>query len=139
DIDQMNNLVREVSTALRIWQERPDALDLSGLTSGEIGAQIAALPARPEGDLEADPQVLKAEGEYLAAKYALTLHVQAEPAQAVFPETGGMSVDELRQITKGLQEPAPEGDPRLDEIAGNPINDRLIQRVHTAIEVWEHR
>src|SRR5207247_2254947 len=46
---------------------------------------------------------------------------------------------QLRQFSASMLEPEPEGDPRLDEIARNPINDRLIQRVHTAIEVWEHR
>src|SRR5262249_41597807 len=81
DLDRLNNLVREVSTALRIWQERPEIPDLSGPTAAELEDQLLRLPSRPTGDLEPDPQILKSEAEFLASKYALTLHTQAEPAQ----------------------------------------------------------
>src|SRR5437016_4147559 len=139
DLDRLNRLVREASAVLEIWKERPDILDLSGQTAAEIEEQIRRLPARPSGDLEPDPQVLKAEAEYLTGKYALTLHTQAEPSQAEFPETGGLSSDVIRQIASLLEEAGPELDPRLEEIAHDPINERLIHRVHTAIEVWERR
>src|SRR5213593_1130891 len=92
DLDRLHRLVREASAVLEIWKERPDSPDLSGPTAAEIEEQIRRLPARPSGDLEPDPQVLK-----------------------------------------------PELDPRLEEIARNPINERLIPRTHTAIEVWERR
>jgi len=139
DLDRLNRLVREASAVLEIWKERPDILDLSGQTAAEIEEQIRRLPARPSGDLEPDPQVLKAEAEYLTGKYALTLHTQTEPPQTEFPETGGLSSDVIRQIASFLQEAGPELDPRLEEIARNPINERSIHRVHTAIEVWERR
>src|SRR2546426_657239 len=139
DLDRLNRLVREGSATLKIWEERPDIPDLSGPTAAEIEEQIRRLPARPSGDLEPDPQVLKAEAEYLAGKYALQLHTQAEPPQAEFPETGGLSGDVIRQIASLLEEAGPELDPRLEEIAHDPINERLIHRVHTAIEVWERR
>src|SRR5204862_847006 len=118
---------------------RPDIPDLSGQSAAEIEEQIRRLPARPSGDLEPDPQVLKAEAEYLAGKYALKLHNQAEPPQAEFPETGGLSSDVIRQIASLLEEAGPELDPRLEEIAHDPINERLIHRVHTATEGWERR
>src|SRR5881296_290427 len=133
DLDRLNRLV------LEIWKERPDIPDLSGQSAAEIEEQIRRLPARPSGDLEPDPQVLKAEAEYLAGKYALKLHNQAEPPQAEFPETGGLSSDVIRQIASLLGEAGPEVDPRVEEIARNPINERLIHRVHTAIEVFERR
>jgi hypothetical protein len=139
DVDRLNNLVREVSTALRIWQERPEMPDLSGPTSVQLEDQLQQLPARPTGDLEPDAQVLKAEAEYLAGKYSLTLHIQSEPPQAVFPKTGELTLDQLRQIASSLEEVEPEGDPLLDELAKNPINERLIHRVYTAIEVFERR
>ncbi len=139
DLDRLHRLVREVSAALKIWKERPDIADLSGPTAAEIEDQIRRLPARPSGDLEPDPQVLKAEAEYLTSKYALQLHTQEEPPQAEFPETGGLSSDVIRQIASFLEEAGPELDPRLEEIARNPINERSIHRLHTAIEVWERR
>ncbi len=139
DLDRLNRLVREISAALEIWKERLDIPDLSGQSAAEIEEQIRRLPARPSGDLEPDPQVLKAEAEYLAGKYALKLHNQAEPPQAEFPETGGLSSDVIRQIASLLGEAGPEVDPRVEEIARNPINERLIHRVHTAIEVFERR
>src|SRR5262249_19019199 len=111
----------------------------SGLTAAEIEEQLRNLPSRPIGDLEPDAQILKAEAEFLASKYALTLHIQAEPAQPVFPQTGGLTIEQLRQFCSSLEEPEPEGDPRLDDLARNPINEKLIQRVHTAIEMWERR
>src|SRR5436309_2214650 len=132
DLDRLNRLVREISAALEIWKERLDIPDLSGQSAAEIEEQIRRLPARPSGDLEPDPQVLKAEAEYLAGKYALKLHNQAEPPQAEFPETGGLSSDVIRQIASLLGEAGPEVDPRVEEIARNPINERLIHRVHTA-------
>src|SRR6266566_2145647 len=139
DLDRLHRLVREVSAALKIWEERQDIPDLSGPTAAEIEEQIRRLPARPSGDLEPDPQVLKAEAEYLTSKYALTLHTQVEPPQTEFPETGGLSSDVIRQIASFLEEAGPEVDPRLEEIARNPFNERSIHRVHTAIEVWERR
>src|SRR5438876_1742955 len=139
DLDRLHRLVREGSATLKIWEERPDIPDLSGPTAAEIEEQIRRLPARPSGDLESDPQVRKAEAEYLASRDALTLHTQAEPPQAEFPETGGLSGDVIRQIASLLEEAGPELDPRLEEIAHDPINERLIHRVHTAIELWERR
>src|SRR5437773_2047301 len=139
DLDRLNRLVREISAASKIWKERPDIPDMSGPTAAEIEEQIRRLPARPSGDLEPDPQVLKAEAEYLTSKYALTLHTQVEPPQTEFPETGGLSSDVIRQIASFLEEAGPELDPRLEEIAYYPINERSIHRVHTAIEVWERR
>src|SRR5436309_4212552 len=139
DLDRLHRLVREASAALKIWEERPDIPDLSGPTAAEIEDQIRRLPPLPSGDLESDPQVLEAEAEYLASRDALTLHTQAEPPQAEFPETGGLSSDVIRQIASFLEEAGPAVDPRLEEIARNPINERSIHRVHTAIEVWERR
>ncbi|PYS09396.1 MAG: hypothetical protein DMG17_27030, partial [Acidobacteria bacterium] len=139
DLDHLHRLAREGSATLKIWEERPDIPDLSGPTAAEIEEQIRRLPARPSGDLESDPQVRKAEAEYLASRDALTLHTQAEPPQAEFPETGGLSGDVIRQIASLLEEAGPELDPSLEEIAHDPINERLIHRVHTAIEVWERR
>src|SRR5438034_439582 len=139
DLGRLNRLVREISATLKIWKERPDIPDMSGPTAAEIEEQIRRLPARPSGDLEPDPQVLKAEAEYLASRDGLTLHTQTEPSQAEFPETGGLSGDVIRQIAFLLQETGPELDPRLEEIAHDPINERSIHRVHTAIEVWERR
>src|SRR5207247_3373743 len=112
---------------------------MSGPTAAEIEEQIRRLPARPSGDLEPDPQVLKAEAEYLTGKYALTLHTQAEPPQTEFPETGGLSSDVIRQIASFLQEAGPELDPRLEEIARSPINQRSIHRLPTAIQARERR
>src|SRR5207244_12873093 len=70
DLDRLHRLVREVSAALKIWKERPDIADLSGPTAAEIEDQIRRLPARPSGDLEPDPQVLKAEAAYVASRDA---------------------------------------------------------------------
>src|SRR5207245_11219419 len=93
DLDRLHRLVREASAVLKIWKERPDIPDLSGPTAAEIEEQIRRLPPLPSGDLESDPQVRKAEAEYLASRDALTLHTQAEPPQAEFPETGSLSGD----------------------------------------------
>ena len=39
-----------------------------------------------------------------------------------------------------LAEPEPEVDPSLEEVIDNtPVSERIIQRVHTAIDVWERR
>ncbi len=139
DLDEINELVREVSTGLRVWQERPTIPDLTGATAAEIEEKLQKLPSRPSGDLEPAPQVLKGEAEFAASKYALTLHVQAEPPQPVFPETAGLSGDQLRHFPTVMAEPEPAVDPRLNGVRTNTVNDRLIQRVHTAIEVWERR
>jgi flagellar biosynthesis chaperone FliJ len=140
DIEQLIELARHVSMALRIWQERPAVPDLSGSTAAELLAEIELLPVFPTGELEPDPKVLKTEAELLASKYALTLHSQAEPSKPILPDTKGLPGEQLRQIAAVLSEPEPEVDPRLEEIVGStPVSERLIQRVHTAIDVWERR
>lgn len=139
DLDHLNDLVSQVSSALKVWRERPVLPDLSGATAAEIEAEIEGLPAWPDGDVEPDPQVLKTEADYHASKYALTLHTQAEPPQAAFPKTAGFSSEQLRQFCSIMQEPEPAADPRVEQLSRITINERLIQRVHTAIEVWERR
>src|SRR5207245_7622113 len=74
DLDRLHRLVREASAVLEIWKERPDIPDLSGPTAAEIEEQIRRLPARPSGDLEPVPQVLRAKAEALAGTSALHLH-----------------------------------------------------------------
>jgi len=140
DIEELIELARHVSTALRIWQERPAIPDLSGSTVAELQAEIDVLPAYPIGELSPDPQALKAEAELLASKYALTLHTQSEPAKPVMPDTKGLPGDQLRQLSSILNEPEPEVDPRLEEVVGSsPVSERTIQKVRTAIDVWERR
>jgi hypothetical protein len=57
----------------------------------------------------------------------------------VFPETAGLSSEQLRHFPTVMAEPEPAVDPRLNGIRTNTVNDRLIQRAHTAIEMWERR
>jgi len=140
DIQELMELAHDVSAALRIWQERPAVPDLSGATVAEIQAEIELLPTYPTGELEPDPKVLKSEAELLASKYALTLHAQGEPAKPVMPDTKGVPAEQLRQLSSMLNEPEPEVDPRLEEVVGSsPVSERTLQKVRTAIDVWERR
>jgi hypothetical protein len=135
DIEELIELSRQVSTALRVWQERPSIPDLSGATVADILAELEQLPEFPIGELEADPQVLKTEAELLAGKYALTLHGQSEPPRPVLPDTKGLSSEQLKQLSSVLAEPEPEVDPRLEEVVDStPVSERIIQRIHTAID-----
>jgi uncharacterized protein YhaN len=140
DIEQLIELAQEVATAVRIWQERPALPDISGATAAEIEAEILKLPLYPSGELEPDPQVLKSEAELLASKYALTLHSQTEPPQPVIPDTRGVSGERLKQLSAVLSEAEPEVDERLEEaLVGTPVSERLIQRIFTAVDLWDRR
>jgi uncharacterized protein YhaN len=140
DLEAVIELARQVSTAHKVWQERPVLPDLSGATAAEIWAEIEQLPEMPTGELEPDPKVLKNEAELLASKYALTLHVQSKPPEPVMPDTKGLSSEQLKQLSNVLAEPEPEVDPSLEEVVrSTPVSERVIQRVHTAIDVWERR
>src|SRR5262249_18407678 len=98
------------------------------------------LPTWPAGELGPDTQVLAKEVEFRAARCALDVHAQSEPPDPLCPETAGFSSEQLRQFCSILGEPEPEVDSRLEGITETkPVEDHLIQRVHTAIALWERR
>ncbi len=106
-------LAQEVSAALKLWDERPAPEPLSGPTAAELRAQLEALPALPVGDLEPDPAVVEAANALRVATAALEDHQAQAPPEPAEVATGGLSVQDLRDLARDLATPDPPVDPAL--------------------------
>ena len=106
---------QEVATAIRAWQDRPDPGQLEGPDSSELRGELEALPEMPRGDLEPHPDVIAARDAYLDVERALDRHQAARPSHPAWPETGGLSEENLRDLARELEAREPEVDPSLEE------------------------
>jgi exonuclease SbcC len=110
-----DELAQKVAAAIAAWEGRPRVPDLQGLSAEELQRQIEALPPMPEGDLEPHPDVTRAEKVYEVATRSLELHDAARPPEPAAPAAGGASEQELLELARDLETPAPQVDPELQE------------------------
>ncbi len=101
-----------VAGALDAWLGRPRPGPLTGTTAAELEAELAALPAAPDGDLEVHATVLESRRALDRADDALGL-LGARPA-APEPSTH-WNEDELRALARRLRTPDPEVRPELTD------------------------
>ncbi len=109
-----DRLAQEVATVIRSWQERPERAKLEGPSSSELRQQLEALPDMPEGDLKPHPDVTGARDAYLDVERALNRHREERPPQPEWPETGGLSEEDLRNLARDLDTSKPATDPSLE-------------------------
>jgi hypothetical protein len=95
-----------VAGALDAWLGRPRAEPLTGTTAAELEAQLATIPAPPEGDTEIDPTVLGARRALDRADEAIGL-LGPRPAAPTPNPTDGLGEDQLRSLARRLRTPGP--------------------------------
>jgi exonuclease SbcC len=103
-----------VAGALDAWIGRPRAEPLTGTTAAELQAQLASLPAPPDGDTEVDPTVLGARRALDRADDAIGM-LGPPPAAPTPDATQGSGEDELRNLARRLRTPDPDRQPGLEE------------------------
>ncbi len=104
-------LADRVAGALDAFASRPRVEPLDGPTAAQLEAELASLPAAPEGDTAVHPDVLEARRAVDRADEALGL-LGARPA----PPAGDASHDPelLRSIARRLRIPEPQPAPELE-------------------------
>ena len=75
-----DELADEVAAAIDAWRRRPSPVPLTGPTAEELEAQLAAIPAIPEGDRRPDRSVTEAARTFDLAEEALRQHLEHSPA-----------------------------------------------------------
>ncbi len=103
-----------VAGALDAWIGRPRAEPLTGATAAELEAQLASLPAPPDGDTEVDPTVLEARRALDRADDAIGM-LGPRPAAPTPDATQGPGEDELRHLARRLRTPDPDPQTGLEE------------------------
>jgi hypothetical protein len=124
--------VHAATMILGAYDAGSDAQPLpEGATSAELEAEIAALPARPEGDLEPRSEILEARDALTRAQAALQTHADgaSESGAAVPP---GVEAEELRALAGALESHPTATEPGLAEEL-----ERLQRDTEAATE--EHR
>lgn len=74
-----DELADEVAAAIDSWRRRPSPVPLTGPTAAELEAQLAAIPAVPEGDRRPDRSVTEASRTFDLAEEALRQHLDRAP------------------------------------------------------------
>ena len=103
-----------VAGALEAWIGRPRAEPLTGATAAELEAQLASLPAAPDGDTEVDPTVVEARRALDRADDAIGL-LGSRPAAPTPDSTQGPGEEELRDLARRLRTPDPDPQTGLEE------------------------
>lgn len=109
-----DKLAQDVATAIRAWQGLPELAKLEGPNSSELREQIETLPDMPKGDLKPHPDVSGARNAYLDVGRALDRHREERPPQPVWPDTGGLSEEDLRNLARDLDTSEPARDSSLE-------------------------
>lgn len=109
-------LVASVNRALAEFDNRPaEPSPMDGPTSGEIEAELAALPEMPAGDLEPSPRVVVPFDQWRNEQQRLAAHEEIEPSAR--PRAAPVPPPELRRLAEELDVPVPAVDSTLiDEI-----------------------
>ena len=90
-----DELADDVAAALEAWRRRPAPVPLTGPSAAELQAQLAALPAVPDGDRRPDRSVLDSTRALDLAEEALRLDAERRLAATPGPATsttGGFAV-----------------------------------------------
>ena len=103
-----------VAGALDAWLGRPRAEPLTGTSAAELEAQLANLPAPPDGDIEVDPSVLGARRASDRADDAIGM-LGPRPAAPAPDAIHGPGEDELRSLARRVRTSDPDLQPHLDE------------------------
>ena len=103
-----------VAGALDAWLGRPRAEPLTGTSAAELEAQLASLPAAPDGDIEVDPSVLGARRALDRADDAIGM-LGPRPAAPAPDAMHGPGEDELRSLARRLRTSDPDLQPHLEE------------------------
>lgn len=113
---ERDGLALAASAALEGWRSRPVMKPLTGETAAELDAQLAALAAPPEGDLDVVPEVALAAATYRRARQAVDVHEQGRPSMpAPVGPPRDLDPEELRSLARDLVTPLPAIDPALQE------------------------
>jgi hypothetical protein len=99
-----DELADEVAAAIEAWRRRPAPVAaLQGPSATELQAQLAALPAVPDGDRRPDRSVLDAARSLDLADEALRLYREAPPQEVVSPPpTRGQAPGRLPLLVAGV-------------------------------------
>jgi DNA repair protein SbcC/Rad50 len=100
-----------VAGALDAWAGRPRLEPLTGTTAAELEAELAALPQRPDGDLEVHGSVAEVARALDRAADALEL---LGPRPVAPEPISGPGEDELRALARRLRTPDPNPQPQLE-------------------------
>lgn len=130
-----DELARRVATAIAGWEDRPRVAILQGPSAAELQRQIEALPPMPEGDLEPHHDVVTAQLAFEDARRSLQLHDEARPVESSAPAVGGATEEELRDLARDLEAPAPPIDPELQRRA-NQARQRVEQTRASRGTTW---
>ena len=133
-----DRLAQEVATAIRSWQERPEPAKLEGPSASELREQLEALPDMPEGDIKPHPDVTGARDAFFDLERALDRHREERPPQPLWPETGGLSPEDLRNLARDLDVSEPARDPYLEqrlEVARKRVEESSTTRKMSPIVV----
>ncbi len=100
-----------VAGALDAWHGRPRPEPLTGTSAAELEAELAALPAPPDGDLELHASVVESRRALDRADDALGM---LGPRPSAPNPRNGPSEDELRGLARSLRTPDPPARPELE-------------------------
>ena len=104
-------LAQQVSAAVALWNQRPAVPELNGPSAAALHAQLAALPAPPDGDLTVHADVRAARAAFQRAQQATELHAAKYPSVPERSVDTAVSADELRALAADLEAPVPVIDP----------------------------
>ena len=113
--EQQGNMAQESKQALYSWKNRPAAVGLTGPGTEELQSQLDSLPPMPEGDSAPHPTVVSTKDDYNLARRSLESHSDGKPAAPDDVDTGGLNLEDLRDVIKDLSLEEPSVDPRLQE------------------------
>ncbi|MCL5947439.1 MAG: AAA family ATPase [Chloroflexi bacterium] len=106
-VEPDQTLVQPIIVALAKWENRPLVPDLSGESSAQLRARIAALPPEPAGDLSVSSDVREAYESWRVRKSQYAAHAASEPAVDAAVAAGNATSAELRHAAATLEQPRP--------------------------------
>lgn len=112
-----------VAAALHAWGTRPTPVPLSGPSAAELAAEIAALPAQPDGDLSPHPDVTACSEQLARAQGSLA-------SLGTAPEVGELPITHSGSEVRSLAEELGAELPVVEEVALARL-DSERQRVAT--------
>ena len=110
---------REAGEGIRIaldrWENRPDAVELQGLSAEELKNELAKLPPMPQGETRPDADVVNAKNGFLIVGSNLERHRQDKPGEPLVVDAGGLDTAELRKLAAEIVLEEPAIDPQVQE------------------------
>ena len=116
DPTDQQELMQEATEAVASWKNRPSVAVFPDPGPSELEQEVVELPGVPNGDVDVDPELIRAAQEHEVCRQLLEDHEREKPSPGGAIFSPDLDPEELRRLAETISTPRPVVDPELETL-----------------------